>query len=41
MVKIPVAIKIIQDRTGRQTFNELTDVSKLDSFEIKATHKLE
>lgn len=24
-VKIPVAIKIIQDRTGRQTFNELTD----------------
>uniref|UniRef100_A0A6Q2WXX6 Receptor protein-tyrosine kinase n=1 Tax=Esox lucius TaxID=8010 RepID=A0A6Q2WXX6_ESOLU len=24
-VKIPVAIKTIQDRTGRQTFNEITD----------------
>lgn len=25
-VKIPVAIKTIQDRTGRQTFQEVTDV---------------
>uniref|UniRef100_A0A671X6G0 Receptor protein-tyrosine kinase n=1 Tax=Sparus aurata TaxID=8175 RepID=A0A671X6G0_SPAAU len=24
-VKLPVAIKVIQDRSGRQTFNELTD----------------
>ena len=25
-VKIPVAIKTIQDRTGRQTFHDITDV---------------
>ena len=29
-VKLPVAIKVIQDRSGRQTFNELTDVRKCD-----------
>lgn len=26
-VKIPVAIKTIQDSSGRQTFTEITDVS--------------
>ncbi len=29
-VKLPVAIKTIHDRTGRQTFHELTDVRKRD-----------
>lgn len=29
-VKLPVAIKVIHDRTGRQTFNELTDVRPHD-----------
>lgn len=29
-VKLPVAIKVIQDRTGRQTFNQLTDVREHD-----------
>lgn len=29
-VKLPVAIKVIHDRTGRHTFNKLTDVRKHD-----------
>lgn len=29
-MKLPVAIKVIHDRTGRQTFNDLTDVRKHD-----------
>lgn len=28
-VKLPVAIKVINDRTGRQAFHKLTDVSKI------------
>lgn len=32
-VKIPVAIKTISDPSGRQTFNEVTDVS--DRFQTK------
>lgn len=27
-MKLPVAIKTINDRTGRQSFHELTDVRK-------------
>lgn len=30
-VKIPVAIKTIQDSTGRQTFTEITNVRMTDS----------
>ena len=36
-MKLPVAIKVIQDRSGRQTFNELTDVRKCDLY-VTNTH---
>lgn len=38
-MKLPVAIKTIHDRTGRQTFCELTDVRKYDLKETSTKIK--
>ena len=37
-VKIPVAIKTIQDRSGRQTFTEITDVRHTHTLTYTHTH---
>lgn len=37
-VKIPVAIKTIQDRSGRQTFTEITDVRQYLALNVHLIH---